>query len=179
MAHLSAGLQAARARGVGPADLRDLDPGEREELAHVHGARSATFAPHGARIDPARLASGPADAEVRARLEATTRRELPAAAAVVTHHWAARAPSLGAGDASAGRAARPGLGAGAGAVLGVDGDRAHLWVPPTAPRIVPTAKPAGPGCSHRWCQQGDRGDRGDRGAVSSRPRARRAGRALG
>lgn len=62
VARLSADLQAARARGIGPEDLRDLGPAEREALVHVHGARSATFSPHGARIDPARLARGLADA---------------------------------------------------------------------------------------------------------------------
>ena len=62
VARLTADVEMARSRGVGSADLRVLDPTEREGLVHVHGARYATYSPHCARVDPARMVRGLADA---------------------------------------------------------------------------------------------------------------------
>ncbi len=59
---LTAGLAAKRARGIGENDLRLLGPGELGEYVHSPGVLAATFSPHCARVDPARLVRGLADA---------------------------------------------------------------------------------------------------------------------
>ena len=61
-ARLRADLGAARVHGVGAEDLRQLQPSDVDDLVHLPDCRMALFSPHGARIDPARLARGLADA---------------------------------------------------------------------------------------------------------------------
>jgi len=58
-------VDAAAAHGVAPADLRWLSADEVRELAWVAGARGAAYTPHCARIHPARLVRGLADAVER------------------------------------------------------------------------------------------------------------------
>jgi glycine/D-amino acid oxidase-like deaminating enzyme len=59
-------VQHAREHGVGPEDLRWLDADEVGDVARVSKARGAAYSPHCARIHPARLVRGLADAvEVR------------------------------------------------------------------------------------------------------------------
>jgi glycine/D-amino acid oxidase-like deaminating enzyme len=55
-------LQGARERGLGPDDLRPLSADELGRLIRLPDVASASFSPHGARINPARLARGLADA---------------------------------------------------------------------------------------------------------------------
>jgi glycine/D-amino acid oxidase-like deaminating enzyme len=55
---LHAELASARDRGFTEADLRLLSPGEREERLRVAGALDATYSPHCARVQPARLVQG-------------------------------------------------------------------------------------------------------------------------
>ena len=59
---LVAGVAAKRARGIGEHDLRLLDPDELAAHVRSPGALAATFSPHCARVDPARLVRGLADA---------------------------------------------------------------------------------------------------------------------
>lgn len=59
---LAATVAARRARGITEDDLRMLDGGELEAQVHTPGARAATFSPHCASVDPARLVRGLADA---------------------------------------------------------------------------------------------------------------------
>ena len=59
---LLAGYRELRELGFGDADVRLLDAGESDAIAHVEGCVAATFTPHAARVDPARLARGLADA---------------------------------------------------------------------------------------------------------------------
>ena len=61
-ARLHAELDAARRRGIGEEDVRLLHRADVEELVHLPDCQLATFSPHAARIDPARLARGLADA---------------------------------------------------------------------------------------------------------------------
>lgn len=63
---LSSDLEAARAHGLGEEDLRSLDASELQELVSVPACRLAVYSPHCARVDPARLARGLADACERA-----------------------------------------------------------------------------------------------------------------
>ena len=58
-------VREARAHGVGNADLRWLDADEVRSLGWLEGARGATYSPHCARIHPARLVRGLADAVER------------------------------------------------------------------------------------------------------------------
>ena len=51
-------LAAARARGIGEADLQLLSEAELGERVHVRGARAATFTPHVARVHPLKLLRG-------------------------------------------------------------------------------------------------------------------------
>jgi glycine/D-amino acid oxidase-like deaminating enzyme len=55
-------LQAARRRGIGGEDRRELGPAELEDMVHLPGCRFATYSPHAARVNPARLARGLAEA---------------------------------------------------------------------------------------------------------------------
>ncbi|HUH80076.1 MAG TPA: FAD-binding oxidoreductase [Solirubrobacteraceae bacterium] len=55
-------LRAARGRGIGEEDLRALSARELSDRVHVQGACAATFTPHVARVHPARLVRGLADA---------------------------------------------------------------------------------------------------------------------
>jgi glycine/D-amino acid oxidase-like deaminating enzyme len=55
-------LSDARERGLGHEDLRPIVGDELGRLIHLPDAASASFSPHGARINPARLARGLADA---------------------------------------------------------------------------------------------------------------------
>jgi glycine/D-amino acid oxidase-like deaminating enzyme len=59
---LRGGVRASRAVGMADDDLRLLTPGEVSELADINRVRAATFSPHAARIDPARLVRGLAHA---------------------------------------------------------------------------------------------------------------------
>ncbi|MGB8857887.1 MAG: FAD-binding oxidoreductase [Ilumatobacteraceae bacterium] len=59
---LIAGLEGKRARGIREADLRLLEPAELSDLVHTPNALAATFSPHCARVDPARLVRGLATA---------------------------------------------------------------------------------------------------------------------
>ncbi len=51
-------LRAARERGIGEEDLRGLSRAELQARARVRGASAATFTPHVARVNPAKLVSG-------------------------------------------------------------------------------------------------------------------------
>jgi glycine/D-amino acid oxidase-like deaminating enzyme len=55
---LNAELAEAREWGFAEADLRLLDHGEREERLRISGALDATYSPHCARVQPARLVQG-------------------------------------------------------------------------------------------------------------------------
>lgn len=59
---LYATVAARRARGITEDDFRLLDAGELEQRVYTPGARAATFSPHCASVDPARLVRGLADA---------------------------------------------------------------------------------------------------------------------
>lgn len=59
---LTAGVAARQARGLGPDDIRLLEPDELHRHVHTPGAVAASFSPHCARVDPARLVRGLADA---------------------------------------------------------------------------------------------------------------------
>ena len=61
-ARLRADLEAVRSNGIDAEDLRPLDRSDVDDLVHLPDCRLAIFSPHGARIDPARLARGLADA---------------------------------------------------------------------------------------------------------------------
>jgi glycine/D-amino acid oxidase-like deaminating enzyme len=58
VARLHEGIERRRAFGVGEDDLRLLAPPELAQRVRVRGARAASFTPHCARLDPARLARG-------------------------------------------------------------------------------------------------------------------------
>src|ERR1019366_435058 len=58
LAHLRAELAAARAHGLGEADLRELGSEELRARIAVAGAVGATFSPHVARVQPAKLLTG-------------------------------------------------------------------------------------------------------------------------
>ena len=62
LGRLQASVAGKHGRGLVPEDVRMLEPGELERFVRVPGARGAAFSPHCARIDPARLARGLADA---------------------------------------------------------------------------------------------------------------------
>jgi glycine/D-amino acid oxidase-like deaminating enzyme len=51
-------LRGAPQRGIGEQDLRGLSAAELRERVHVRGASAATFTPHVARVNPAKLVSG-------------------------------------------------------------------------------------------------------------------------
>ena len=59
-------IDAARRIGLGEDDVRVLEASELEQLVRVPGCRLALYSPHSARIDPARLARGLAEACERA-----------------------------------------------------------------------------------------------------------------
>ena len=59
---LQATVAARRSRGITEDDFRLLEPGELEQRVRTPGARAATFSPHCASVDPARLVRGLADA---------------------------------------------------------------------------------------------------------------------
>jgi glycine/D-amino acid oxidase-like deaminating enzyme len=59
---LQATTAARRARGITEDDYRLLDDGELAQHVTTPGARAATFSPHCARVDPARLVRGLAEA---------------------------------------------------------------------------------------------------------------------
>ena len=58
LARAKAGLEAKRARGYGPDDVRFVEPSEIEADVRVAGVLGGTFTPHCARVDPARLVRG-------------------------------------------------------------------------------------------------------------------------
>ena len=62
LARVRAGIAARRERGLGDEDVRLLTAAEIGERVRVAGALGGSFTPHCARIDPARLARGLADA---------------------------------------------------------------------------------------------------------------------
>jgi glycine/D-amino acid oxidase-like deaminating enzyme len=55
---LREGVARRRRFGMGEDDVRLLEPAELDRRVRVHGARAASFTPHCARLDPARLARG-------------------------------------------------------------------------------------------------------------------------
>lgn len=59
---LGAELATARSRDLGEDDVRRLDPAELAELVRVRDGRLAAYSPHCARVDPARLVRGLAEA---------------------------------------------------------------------------------------------------------------------
>jgi glycine/D-amino acid oxidase-like deaminating enzyme len=59
---LVADLAASRRRGIGEEDVRLLAAGEATAYVRARGLVAATWSPHGARVDPARLVRGLADA---------------------------------------------------------------------------------------------------------------------
>jgi glycine/D-amino acid oxidase-like deaminating enzyme len=59
---VEATVRAQHARGLGEEDVRLLTPAEADGYVHARGVRAASFTPHAARIDPARLARGLAEA---------------------------------------------------------------------------------------------------------------------
>lgn len=59
---LQATVASRRARGIGEDDYRLLDPAELQQRVHTPDARAATFSPHCASVDPARLVRGLAEA---------------------------------------------------------------------------------------------------------------------
>ena len=61
-ARLEARVQGLRAQGASPDDVRLLSPAEAAAYVHVRGCLAASYTPHCARIDPARLVRGLADA---------------------------------------------------------------------------------------------------------------------
>ena len=61
-ARLLAKVEAARRFGIGEADLALVTPEEVAQRVRVDGCLAATYSPHAARIDPARLVRGLADA---------------------------------------------------------------------------------------------------------------------
>ncbi len=61
-ARLHAGVSGKHARGISDADVRLLDAHASNDHARVAGAIAASYSPHCARIDPARLVRGLADA---------------------------------------------------------------------------------------------------------------------
>ncbi len=61
-ARLQAGVAAKHARGITDADLRLLDARASDDHARVAGTIAASYSPHCARIDPARLVRGLAEA---------------------------------------------------------------------------------------------------------------------
>jgi glycine/D-amino acid oxidase-like deaminating enzyme len=56
-------ITSARDEGIGEADLSWVDEGALEDHGRVSGALGATYSPHCARIDPARLVRGLADVD--------------------------------------------------------------------------------------------------------------------
>ncbi len=65
-ARLEGDLRAARGRGLGEEDVRQLTSDEVGSLVRIPGCLAATYSPHCARIDPARLVRGLAGACERA-----------------------------------------------------------------------------------------------------------------
>jgi glycine/D-amino acid oxidase-like deaminating enzyme len=65
LARLKAHLAEERAWGAGEEDLRWLEPTEAAERVNVAGTLGATFSPHCARVQPAKLVRGLADAVER------------------------------------------------------------------------------------------------------------------
>jgi glycine/D-amino acid oxidase-like deaminating enzyme len=83
LARLRRSVEAKQARGLGADDIRLLGPGELEERLRARGALGASFTPHCARIDPARLARGLAVA--CERLGVTIHERTPALAVEPRH----------------------------------------------------------------------------------------------
>ncbi len=93
-ARLRAHVAAERRWDVGPDDLAELDADALAARVRVAGALGATFSPHGARVQPAKLVRGLATAAERLGVtvhEGTAVRELHPGAAV-TDHGTVRAP---------------------------------------------------------------------------------------
>jgi glycine/D-amino acid oxidase-like deaminating enzyme len=63
---MRARLAVARGHGIGEEDVRELDRSELDQLVHVPRVRFNLYSPHCARVDPARLARGLAEACERA-----------------------------------------------------------------------------------------------------------------
>jgi len=61
-ARLRSDLEIARIHGIGAEDLRQLERSDVDDLVRLPDCRLALFSPHGARVDPARLARGLANA---------------------------------------------------------------------------------------------------------------------
>ena len=59
---LRASVEGKRARGLRDDDIRMLDLDELRQRVRLQGALGASFSPHNARVDPARLVRGLADA---------------------------------------------------------------------------------------------------------------------
>ena len=93
---LEASVSAKHARGISPADLRMLTLDELRERVRVQGALGAAYTPHTARIDPARLARGLADACERlgVTIHERTAAESISPGRVVTAHGVVRAAKV-------------------------------------------------------------------------------------
>jgi glycine/D-amino acid oxidase-like deaminating enzyme len=65
-AHLTASLRLARALGLGEEDIRELGREELHRRVRVEGAVAGSFSPHVARVHPAKLVTGLAEAVERA-----------------------------------------------------------------------------------------------------------------
>jgi glycine/D-amino acid oxidase-like deaminating enzyme len=63
--HLAGELASGREHGLSPEDLRELSEAELSRRVRVSGARGATFTPHVARVQPAKLVAGLATAVER------------------------------------------------------------------------------------------------------------------
>ncbi len=92
---LIAGVAAKRARGIGESDLRLLDATELGGFVRTAGAVAATFSPHCARVDPARLVRGLADACERRGVEIYERSPAVVESRCLrTDHGSVRAPMI-------------------------------------------------------------------------------------
>jgi glycine/D-amino acid oxidase-like deaminating enzyme len=91
---LRAGLAAKRERGLDESDVRELGVAELAERVRIAGALGATYTPHCARVQPAALARGLADAAERRGVSIFERTRVSAIAAggVVTDRGTVRAP---------------------------------------------------------------------------------------
>jgi glycine/D-amino acid oxidase-like deaminating enzyme len=88
LGRLREAMERERVWGARPEDLRWLSPGELNERVVVAGALGATFSPHGARVQPAKLVRGLAAAVERLGVvirEQTTVREIGPRAARCDH----------------------------------------------------------------------------------------------
>jgi glycine/D-amino acid oxidase-like deaminating enzyme len=97
--HLRAHVQQQRALGFGEADVRELGGEQLSERVRIAGAQMATFSPHAARVHPAKLLAGLAEAVERLGVRICERTpvseiragEARTAAGAVRARWVVRA----------------------------------------------------------------------------------------